>query len=303
MTRPAVAVVVPTLNAEADLPRLHQALEAQEGVQLSVQCVDSQSDDATGRLARSYGWGVVQVRRSEFRHGRARNLGARHAPEGVATVFLTQDAVPAHPGSLAALVSPIVQGTALAAYGRHLPTDDASLCERVAREANYPARSRHVCPADVDALGLRAYLFSNTFSAVSTAVFAGLGGFDEACVSNEDMLFARSVLTTGGCVDYVADATVHHSHRHTWRQQLRRSFDSSAAIVRNVPGGRAGMMKLGSGLIRAQLEAAVAARDASAVAEALAHGSARAIGSFLGMAESRLPRAWKARLSNLPNAW
>lgn len=63
------------------------------------------------------------------------------------------------------------------------------------------------------------------------------------------------------------------------------------------------MMKLGSGLIRAQLEAAVAARDASAVAEALAHGSARAIGSFLGMAESRLPRAWKARLSNLPNAW
>lgn len=289
--RPRIGLVIPTLNAQEVLPDLKTACDGQAGIDLSVCVVDSESSDATPTMVEAYGWRLVPILRSEFKHGRARNAGARTHADVDALVFLTQDALPATTDALALLVAPILAGQAVATFGRHVPHATARLGEQIARRSNYPADDRRVCPGDVPAMGFRAYFFSNSFSAVDPKTFWTLGGFNEECESNEDMLFARVALSSGHCVAYVAGATVIHSHDLTFVQQFARSRASSAAISTFLPEGPVAAFRMGGGLIRSQIRGALAAKDVPALAEAVVHGAGRGLGALLGAVQGWFKRS------------
>lgn len=287
---PRVGVVIPTLNAQELLPALKSAFDVQAGIELSVCVVDSESTDATPTMVQAYGWRLVPFRRSEFQHGLARNAGARAHTDVDVLAFLTQDALPATPDALALLVGPILSGQAIATFGRHVPHATARLGEQIARRSNYPAEDRSVCPRDVPAMGFRAYFFSNSFSAVDPKEFWTLGGFNEECESNEDMLFAHAALASDHCVAYVAGATVIHSHDLTLAQHFARSRASSAAISTFLPEGPVAAFRMGGGLIRSQIRGALDARDARALAEAVVHGAGRGLGAILGAIQGWMKR-------------
>ena len=105
----SISVIIPTLNAEKDLPSLLRALRTQTLRPEEILIVDSESADGTVRIAEDAAGDlpvrVLSVKRAEFDHGKTRDWALREST-GDTVVFLTQDAVPADESFLENLVWP-----------------------------------------------------------------------------------------------------------------------------------------------------------------------------------------------------
>ena len=179
------SVVIPARNAERTLPRVLDALAAQEPGPLEVIVVDDGSTDATAETARGRGAHVVEPGPGRFAGG-ARNAGWDAAGRGDLVVFLDADAVPgdgwgagivraalAFPGSLIGCARTFAADTAwgwvahlqvetpyLARGGPRETAFVSSFCMAVPREAplrwdeSYGGEDAFFC-ADARAAGLR----------------------------------------------------------------------------------------------------------------------------------------------------
>ena len=219
-----VMVIIPTLNAGDDWPLLCSALVANVGPQ-SVLIVDSESTDETRRLARAAGFRVHEVLRTEFNHGRTRQLAAELVPEAEIVVFLTQDAVLADATAISSLIKVFDDRKVAAAFGRQIPHSDAGPLEAHARLFNYPTQTNIRTLGDKDRLGFKSIFISNSFSAYRRDALMDVGGFPPDVIFGEDTVAAAKFLLAGWKIAYVAEARVYHSHSYTWAQEFRRYFD------------------------------------------------------------------------------
>ncbi len=298
-----ISVIIPTLNAVRHLPALIGALQMQSLPPLEIILVDSESQDETTGLAAQLGCRVIPIARSSFRHGRARNLGAQ-AAGGQILVFLTQDALPANAAFLEELVRPLLTGAAQASTARQIAPADADPLEVFARGFNYPAEPALHRLEDLPRLGVKAFFFSNTASAVDSEVFCRLGGFSETVIVNEDMHFCARLLRSGGSAAYAAGAQVFHAHRYTVRGVLARYFDigvffqDESAVLQ---GARTG----GEGLTFVSRQLSFLARSGAwkHIPAALAQTAAKALGFWLGRHASRLPRSVRRAISGQKAYW
>lgn len=222
-TARGMAVVVPALNAVRYLGALVPALASQT-VAHEVHLIDSSSEDDTVTKARQAGWLVKSIPRTEFGHGRTRNLAAREVSNDI-VVFLSQDVLPVHPEFLERLTSPIRDGSAAAAYARQVPGPHAIPTEQFLRTFNYPPESHVRTSEDIKTKGLQAFFFSNAASAYDCKALLAVGGFPEDIIQNEDMILCSRLLRAGHKVAYTADAVVQHTHNYSLRKQFRRYFD------------------------------------------------------------------------------
>ena len=222
MGEPLLSVVVPTLNAAAEIGGLLDSLSSQTLRPAEVLVADSSSDDGTADLARSRGARVVEISRADFNHGSTRDVALRLTC-GDVVCFLTQDAVPASARYLERLVAPMLadEGVALAS-GRQLPKAGARSFERLVRAFSYPAEPSVRSEADLPRLGIRTFLASDVCSAYRRGPYLECGGFP-AVETNEDMLMAARLVGRGYRIAYAADACVYHSHNLTPRQQFERN--------------------------------------------------------------------------------
>ena len=93
---PMVSIIIPTLNAEKELPNLLKALHFQRQTIHEIIIIDSASTDRTVDICKSDpSVTLLQILRTEFDHGKTRDLALRHS-SGNIVVFLTQDALPAN---------------------------------------------------------------------------------------------------------------------------------------------------------------------------------------------------------------
>lgn len=207
------------------LPELLIALSGQSRPVAELIAVDTASDDGTAEMLREAATSFYRVSVQDFQHGRTRNSAAA-AATGDILVFLTQDAIPQSSGWLESLIEPILEGHAQATFGRQVARAGAPPVERYARLTNYPSEGRLISSNNATAsLGIRAYFFSNTCSAVRRKVFEELGGFPTHTIMNEDMLLAAKLLKAGHSIAYVPSAVVKHSHDYTVWQVFQRYFD------------------------------------------------------------------------------
>ena len=80
VARLKVSVVIPVYNGIADgLERLLSSLARQSHHNLEIVAVDSGSTDDSVRLLERHGAKVLHIKKEEFRHDYARNLGAENA--------------------------------------------------------------------------------------------------------------------------------------------------------------------------------------------------------------------------------
>jgi len=154
--QPAVTVVLlihePTAH-DTETPALVRGQRYNGAV--SILAIDSSADpDATRSAAiraAADAWEAIPP--VDFGHGRTRNRAADACTTPL-VVFLSQDAHPVGDGWLAALVAPIVDGRAVAAYGRQEISDGDA--ERAATFAYlYPDEPEIKTQADVARFGLR----------------------------------------------------------------------------------------------------------------------------------------------------
>jgi len=225
-----ISVIIPTLNAERELPALLDRLHQQTVKAYEILVVDSESDDRTAAIAREKGAKVLPIKREAFDHGGTRNMAASQAA-GDVLVFLTQDALPEDERLLEALTQPLVEHPEVAAVcGRQVARSGASALERMTVELNYPPEPLYKSLKDLERLGIKLFYFTNVCSAYRREAFEAVGRFPEPIISNEDMIITAKFILAGYTVVYQSQARVIHSHRYNLRQQFRRNFDIGASL-------------------------------------------------------------------------
>ena len=290
MTRRA-GVVIPARNHAAELARLLPALAAQIPPE-NILVVDSASSDATADVARGCGCRCISIALKDFDHGTTRNFGARSVP-GEFIVFMTPDAVPEGPATLAALLEPFQDPSVGATYARQLPRPGARPLERFAREFNYPPEPRVQSLESLPRLGIKAFFLSDSCAAYRREVFERMGSFPEPCVVSEDLYMAARMVLAGFKVCYTPAARVVHSHRLSLWAQFRRNYKIGAFfhdhrwIRDRAPLGAEGLRFLKS-------ECAYLIREGAAfgIVEAILDAGARWTGLHVGQAAAALKSAW-----------
>lgn len=236
-----ISVIIPTLNAESYIEKLIEVLKSQklegicnngnadDGDELEIIVIDSESDDKSVEIAKAGGARVLNVKRTDFDHGGTRNI-AWHEAKGEIICFLTQDALPKDEYYIANLIKGFEDSKVMMISGRQIPKSDANPVERLTRQFNYPDKSFVRTKDDVERLGIKAYFFSDACAAYRRSILEEMGGFESPILTNEDMLMAARVINKGYAIGYAADAMVYHSHNFTLSYQYSRNFDVSVFL-------------------------------------------------------------------------
>lgn len=218
-----VSLIVPTLNAEYELPALLDAVMAQTRVPDEILIVDSSSDDDTVGIAESYpGVQTLVIQRSEFDHGGTRRM-AFDRVKGDYVLFLTQDSVPADNNYVDYILAPFDDPEVAMVTGRQVPKANARRYVQLVQEYNYPPVSNTRTKDDIPRLGIKAFFSSDACSAYRRLAYESVGGFQYPCRTNEDMLMCARFLRANYKFAYEAKACVSHSHNLSIKEQFCRN--------------------------------------------------------------------------------
>jgi rhamnosyltransferase len=296
-------VVIPTLNAADDWPRLVPGL-LESTVAQCVLIIDSSSDDETENLARSSGFRLHTVIRAEFNHGGTRQLAAQLIADAEILLFLTQDVELVSPDAIRLLLEAFTDPTVGAAFGRQLPRPGATPIEANARIYNYPAQSGLRTLASREQLGFKTIFISNSFAAYRRDALMAVGGFPRNVIFGEDTITAANLLLSGWKIAYVAEAEVYHSHSYTWTQEFKRYFDIGVLHARESwllrEFGSAGGE--GNRFVWSELNY-LWPRYWWLIPSAFIRTALKFVGYRLGRIEKNLSLKWKRRLSMHHRFW
>ena len=227
-----ISVIIPTLNAEKELPDLIRRIRAQKKKVDEIIVIDSESSDRTVKICQDTKVNLIRISRKEFDHGKTRDMALR-ASKGDVVVFMTQDAVPANKDFIGNLIAPLSKNGVVVSTGRQLPKKDASKMERLVRLFNYPQESHIRSKEDLQRMGIKTFFCSDVCAAYDRSKYLEIGGFDYPIKTNEDMFFAAKAINAGYCIAYAADALVFHSHNLSLKDQYKRNFIQGYEIERH----------------------------------------------------------------------
>src|SRR4051794_21605945 len=313
-----VTVAIPVLNGARYLDEVLTAVDAQE-VDRDVEVLvwDSGSTDGSLEIARRHGARIHEIPKREFSHGGTRNRMAAMA-RGEHVAFLTQDATPASPRWLAALLEGFALAEDVAAvFGPHIPRPDASHMIKCEMERHFATwgdggRTVDVQRLDRSPAALAAYgdfpgrwtFLSDVNCAVAKWALQRVP-YREVPYA-EDQLLGRELIEAGYAKVYHPDAAVIHSHDYPPGEFLRRYFDefrSLREVLDHVePAGAWRNQRVLRGLLRAD-ERWLRAHGvhgpalATALAVSARHHTIRQAGAILGSRADRLPPKVRGRLS------
>jgi rhamnosyltransferase len=312
-----VTVALPVRDGGPRLATVLRAVRDQHTARrVELLVCDSGSTDGSAGVARAHGARVLSIAPSEFSHGATRNLLAREAA-GAHVVFLTQDAVPATPRWLDALLAAFQRGPEVAlAFGPYVPQPGATAMTAHELEsffAGFGDGRVDRLDADERALGPRALLgprgfFTDANGAILRAAWERVPFRDVPYA--EDQQLAVDMLRAGYAKVFVAEAAVEHSHEYPPLRRVQRCFDEWRAL-REVYGFvepftlttvRDRVLAPAKADVRwararGDAEAATLVPRVALAARATLHHAARTAGAALGSRHDRLPEGVRRRLS------
>ena len=251
-----------------------------------VLAIDSGSTDGSlERMQANPRVRVVRIGPADFQHGRTRNLAMREA-SGALVAFLTQDAVPANAGWLAAFERFMDEHAEVAgAFGHQVPHDGADPLE--AFEVAKHFESFRAGPAVFRASPvplplherLRQHYFSNVNSCIRRTAWERIP-FPELDFG-EDQSWAFEVQERGMATGYCASAVVRHSHDYGAATLFGRRYDEARFMRRRF--GYAIMPSWGHATEAARANAGMYRRELASGARAHPGASSRAWAAALGL--------------------
>lgn len=228
-----VVLMVPICNPGSRWSEFLTALQRQDTQPSQVVVLDSESTDGSAQSARELGYTVETVQRRRFNHGGTRQAGLdQYAQSADFVIFLTQDAILAHPEALAQLLAAFDDPQVAAAYGRQLPHANATPIAAHARFFNYPPMGHTVTAQDKANKGIKTCFLSNSFAAYRLSTLRQAGGFAPDLILGEDMHLAARLLLAGHAIRYQPSAEVYHSHNYSPREEMARYFDTGVFHAR-----------------------------------------------------------------------
>jgi rhamnosyltransferase len=299
-----VGLVIPTLNAGERWIECLRAVAAQTLRPNRSVVVDSASTDTTVSLAKSAGFEVISIERSQFNHGGTRQSAVEYLGDCEIVVFMTQDAIPANETAFAEIVGAFADPEVAVAYGRQIPHLGATPIEAHSRIFNYGEATQKKNARIAQQIGTKVFFCSNSFAAYRKSVLIGLGGFRRDLILGEDMEFAARAIKAGYANLYCAAATVYHSHDYAVLQTLRRyfdigTFDAENRWMREQFGSHGAE---GLRFVVSEMRYLIDC-NATAVPRAISLTSAKWVGYRLGRIHRMFPVRLKRKLSLSPSYW
>lgn len=297
------AVVIPTLNAARFLDALIPAILCQTAQPDTLLIIDSSSSDDTVARFKEAGAVIKEISRSDFDHGRTRQLAVDMLPEAQVVIMMTQDAIPASPDAFTNLLAAFSDAQVAVAFGRQLPRQEAGVIEGFARHFNYRTESYVRDLTDRERLGIRTMFCSNSFAGYRVTALREVGGFP-AAYFGEDQIVAGKLLLAGWRLAYQANACVLHSHGYSIGDDARRYFDigvfhGSNPWIRRSFGGSHGE---GIRFVFAELSHLLGCAP-HLIGSALLRSAAKFLTYNLGKRHEVLPWSLRVRLSMQPEYW
>ena len=209
-TVPPVSVIIPCYGHAEFLPRLLEALEAQEtSLDFEVLVVESGGDEAARRVGGRFSRVKVLSHERRLFPGAARNRGAA-AAYGEVLAFVDADAVP-EAGWLEALYRRLASSDRIIMVsGTVALPPGAGAAAQVLHWIEFSSFLPGL------ASGYREALSSSNLL-VRKADLAACGGFDEGMEMAEDLMLCRKIRRRGGARLYFEGTTgVRHSNDVTW---------------------------------------------------------------------------------------
>jgi O-antigen biosynthesis protein len=203
-----------------------------------VLVIDSGSSDGTIEFIRLHsGVRLIEIKSTDFGHGRTRNLAVSMA-KGKYVAMLTHDAKPLNNKWLINLVAPLEANASVAGvFGRHKAYPEHSHYIKRDMEMHFngflewPAVMGIEDPERYEReQGYRQVLhfFSDNNACLRKEVWSKIPYPDVNFA--EDQLWAKAIIEAGYKRAYADDAVVYHSHDYSIRDTFRRSFDESRAL-------------------------------------------------------------------------
>lgn len=216
--------VIRTLNEAKHLGELLSAIHIQNYRELGFEVivVDSGSTDNTLDIAAEFGCRVINIKREDFSFGRSLNIGCE-AAEGEIIVIISGHCVPVDEFWLQKLCKPLIDGEVEYVYGRQIGGDQSYYSETRIFAKYFPERS---------SVPQEGFGCNNANSAILKRVWSKYK-FDENLTGLEDMELAKRLVSDGGRVGYVGDASVYHYHAESW-PQIKRRFEREAIALQKI---------------------------------------------------------------------
>ena len=294
MTDMTVDIIIPVYRPDLRLKKLIERLKRQTHPVNRIIIINTGKEyfDSvfTGDEDFLKGVKIRHIYKEQFDHGTTRRMAAAMSDADI-FICMTDDALPLDRFLVERLVKPIEEGKAQAAYARQLAGKNADISEKFSRRFNYPPVSCIKSAADLHTLGIKTFFCSNACAAYDKKTYTAAGGFEKDMIFNEDMVYARHLIDSGGSIAYVAEARVLHSHSYTPLQQFRRNFDLgvSQAQYPDVFGGISSSSE-GIRMMRGMTGYLVRRRLFRLLIPVLAGAAAKLAGYRLGKLYKKLPR-------------
>lgn len=188
---------------------------------IEIIVIDSGSTDGTVEFVKkSSDITLYQIAKSEFGHGKTRQMGAQLA-HGEFVVFLTQDATPADDQWLKNLVKKIESDDRLMAVcSRVLPRNDAMTIRKYGVMAEWCAGEEDFVVSGEDAADYRIH----DISTIYRRDFLLEHHFDDVAFG-EDVLIAKKILENGFSYGFASESVVKHSHDYTIKKTYKRNIE------------------------------------------------------------------------------
>ena len=230
MTKATLAI--PTHDAGPLLGEVLAAVDRQPGAgALERIAIDTASQDGTVELLRRHGFAVEGIGPADFDHGATRDAMIERA-EGEVVVLLTQDAVPADDGWLAALLACYDDPAVGAAYCKQIPRPDCNpfIARRIGEWT--AGKDQRVVQEPCDEAGFGALeplqrlarcAYDNVAGSVRREAWRAVGGFGRRAFG-EDVAFGKRLILGGWKIAFEPRSAVVHSHNRSPKDEGKRIY-------------------------------------------------------------------------------
>ncbi len=233
-----ISVIIPAFQGEKELPTLLNSLKNQKGLsEIEYITVVTQSSDGTCDVARQYGAKVLPIRKQNFSHSAARNLGAQHA-QGELLLFTVQDACFDRPDALYKMACMLLYAGVDAVSCRQAPHCSADMMAKYEVQQNIQTKANSF----KDHIDKMLHM-PKTFREWEPVLYIDdVAHMTKKEVWNshpfhgefaEDMMYAADLLRAGCCTCMLHSTEVCHSHTRGAASIFWRAYQAGTGLLEN----------------------------------------------------------------------
>lgn len=225
MKKIETSIILLTLNGGERFSEVLKAVFNQTYKNYEVILIDSDSTDKTLEYANKYPIRIFKIKRSDFGHGKTRNMGAKLA-KGDYIVYLTQDAIPANKNWLKNLLINFKDKNVSGVFGRQIPNKTANMLDIFNYKEDYPKTGRII---SIENFQQNNVIFSDVNSAVRKSTLLKYP-FPNNILVSEDLSWALKILKNKFKIIYEPLAAVIHSHPFNFKKTFKVTFDQGVSF-------------------------------------------------------------------------